>query len=642
MSASEKISNTIRQLFYILFFVTPLVLWPFTSEVFEFNKMLFVYLITILVSSAWVIKSLLDKKFTIAKTPLDLPILLFLISQIISTIVSINPHTSLWGYYSRFHGGLVSTISYIILFYALVTHFQGQVKAIKNIVIAILSSASLISFYAILEHFGIDKHIWIQDVQSRVFSTLGQPNWLSAFLVALLPLSLFQITSAKENSTRLLHLGLSVLFLVSILYTKSQSGIGATVIVLLLFAIITAVQKQKSALLLLLVPLIVLLIIFKGDSVHRTLASLNKINPFFSDTLTIINEENKTRIGGSDSMAIRRVVWKGAIKLGLKYPLFGTGVETFGYSYYNVRPPAHNLTSESDFLYNKAHNEYLNFLATSGFVGLLTYLFLIFSIIRVFLVCADVRKFRLPLLLGFISILITNYIGFSVVNIALFFFLFPALALASIDSQKLRNIKIKLDQSFGIFLVLTLSFWGVLFLRRIFLADLAYNKGSANLEEATRAVSLNPREAIYHAQLGYVASLVTTQVIVPQIKELPASTSADIKAQAQTIYQKYLNLSVDSIAKAQELNPYNLNVLKTKAKTEIVLASLDSKYYQNALLTLLRIVELSPTEPNGYLNIGVLYQQLNKNDLAKIAFEKALTLDPNHGLAKEYLQKLTP
>jgi putative inorganic carbon (HCO3(-)) transporter len=641
---SKNLSKIIRQLFYTLFFVTPLVLWPFTSEVFEFNKMMFVYLMTTLIAATWAIKSIVNKKLEIARTPLDTPILLFLASQTISTILSINPHTSLWGYYSRFHGGLMSTISYITLYYALVTHFQNETRAIKNLLTAILSSAALISFYGVLEHFGIDKNIWIQDVQSRVFSTLGQPNWLSAFLVALLPLSLFQIVNEKSLNQKLLHLGLSLLFLTTIVFTKSQSGIAATGIVLVLFFIITAVQKQKSWLLLSFIPLIAIVLFFKGDSVRQTLSSLNKINPFYSNTFAIITEENKTRIGGSDSMSIRRVVWEGAIKLGLKYPFFGTGVETFGYSYYWVRPLTHNLTSETDFLYNKAHNEYLNFLATTGFVGLLTYLFLIYSILIIFIKNSKLKieNYAFPFLLCFISILITNYFGFSVVNIALFFFLYPAIYIASIGKATIVGRKLNLDSTLGIIIVICFVLWGLLGLRRAFLGDISYNKGKSNLEEAEKSIKLNPTEPIYYAQLGNVYSLITSQIILPQIKNLPATASADIKARGQAYLEKYSDLAVVNINKAQTLNPYHLNVLKTKAKAELNLAIINPKYYQDALSTLIKITELSPTEPSNFTNIGVLYQNLGKTDLAKKAFEKALELYPGSEQAKAYLQRLKP
>lgn len=663
MSDTEKIlTKTIRQLFYTLFFVTPLILWPMTSEVFEFNKMMFVYLITILIASAWAIKSILNKKFEIAKTPLDIPILLFLSSQVISTIISINPHTSLWGYYSRFHGGLMSTISYITLYYALITHFSNEPKAIKNLITAVLSSAALVSFYAVLEHFGIDKNIWVQDVQNRVFSTLGQPNWLSAFLIAILPISLhlsFQKYQTKIHNSYFIIL--TSLFLTAIIFTKSQSGIAATAVVLLLFFIITAIQNKKSWLLLSLVPILALVLIFKGGYVRQTLSSLNKINPFYSDTLTIITEENKTRIGGSDSMAIRRVVWEGAIKLGLRYPLFGTGVETFGYSYYWVRPAAHNLTSESDFLYNKAHNEYLNFLATTGFFGLITYLFFIFSIIKVFFVCADVRKYRaedapvlrasehgylrtsnsiqLALLLGFISILITNYFGFSVVNIALFFFLYPAIYISCTGNNSFYSRKLKLDSTIGIIMVASLAVWGLLGLRRAWLADIAYTKGRSSFEQAEKAVRLNPTEPIYFSQLGNVSALVAVQLIAPEIAKLPSTTSAEIKSKAKAYLEQYLDQAVSNINKAQTLNSYNLNVLKTKAKAELTLATLDPKYYQSALTTLLKITELSPTESNNYLNVGILYQSLGKDELAKLAFQKALELNPNNQPVKAYLNK---
>src|SRR3989338_7287596 len=117
-------SKLVQYLFYTLFFFTPLILYPKTSEVFEFNKMLFVYLMTTLIASAWIAKWILERKIEIRRTPLDIPILLFLLSQIVSTILSINPHTSIWGYYSRFHGGLASTISYIILYYAFVSNLS--------------------------------------------------------------------------------------------------------------------------------------------------------------------------------------------------------------------------------------------------------------------------------------------------------------------------------------------------------------------------------------------------------------------------------------------------------------------------------------------------------------------------------------
>ncbi|MFH1460881.1 MAG: hypothetical protein ABIF84_00430, partial [Patescibacteria group bacterium] len=151
--------------FYCLFIVVPLILTPYNYELFEFNKMLAVYFLTIIIASAWISKMILQKRIIIRRTPFDLPLLLFLASQIISTIFSIDRHTSIWGYYSRFNGGLMSTISYITLYYA----FVSNAVSVKNSLKVILSTAAIVSLYGIAEHFGIDKHIWVQDVQNRVF-----------------------------------------------------------------------------------------------------------------------------------------------------------------------------------------------------------------------------------------------------------------------------------------------------------------------------------------------------------------------------------------------------------------------------------------------------------------------------------------
>ena len=90
-----------------------------------------------------------------------------------------------------------------------------------------------------------------------------------------------------------------------------------------------------------------------------------------------------TSLNITPSEDIRKIVWQGSLDLWKAFPLFGTGPETFGFTYYWTRPAAHNLTSEWDFLYNKAHNEYLNYLATTGMVGTIPYLVLIFTVLIV-------------------------------------------------------------------------------------------------------------------------------------------------------------------------------------------------------------------------------------------------------------------
>src|SRR5258708_7266451 len=106
--------------FYILFFTVPLIVYPYTSELFEFNKIVVLYLITTLIVSAWIIQMIRTKKIIFRRTLLDIPLLVFLGTQGISTILSIDFRTSLLGYYSRFNGGFLSLLCYALLYWCFV------------------------------------------------------------------------------------------------------------------------------------------------------------------------------------------------------------------------------------------------------------------------------------------------------------------------------------------------------------------------------------------------------------------------------------------------------------------------------------------------------------------------------------------
>ncbi|HEX9008400.1 MAG TPA: O-antigen ligase family protein [Patescibacteria group bacterium] len=688
MSSLENFCNkAIRYLFYLLFFFTPIVMYTGTSEVFEFNKMLFVYVITTLITAFWLTKSFSSKKFTIAKTPLDIPVLLFLLSQIISTFLSIDRHTSVWGYYSRFHGGLASTISYIVLFYAFVSNVAGDKKARREFLWAIIGSAVLVSVYGVLEHFGIDKDVWVQDVQNRVFSTLGQPNWLSAYLLAVLPLTVFMAFEAKNKKDLVINGVVSLLFLITILFTKSRSGIGVTFVILF---VIFAIYLRKlflngfgrKGLGLLSAALILFVTLFligtpwtpnPADFAHANQYGgpiwpqaekyLNKIHlttqikPVQLQLLSQTDKDNYDRlqqglrVGGSDSMQIRSVVWQGAIELVKRYPFFGTGVDTFGYSYYWVRPASHNMLSEWDFLYNRAHNEYLNFAATTGLFGLLSYLFLIAGFIYAFI--KAIKKddlVSIGLLLGFISILITNFFGFSVVCIALFFYLYPAIAITGSDQFRLTSQKIKFNPGLGIFLVFCLTAYLLINTYHAWAADIDYSKGknfllygptylTDSLKDLDQAISENPSEPLYKSQIAEAQGLAALY-INEEMKALPASASATEVSHYQQGRDQYANAALQNANNAIAMNPYQTNYYKSKAKVALYLATYNAGYYNDVITSLLQVSEKAPTDAKVLYNLGLIYTNTGQYEEAKQVLNKAVELKPDYTEAITALAKL--
>mgnify|MGYP001011275099 CR=1 FL=1 len=156
-------NKLINVLFKILLFTIPLVLWIYNSELFEFNKTVVLYVTSLLIFGAWIAKSIAVKKIIYRKNILLIPAPIFLASQIISALVSIDPRTSWLGYYSRFNGGISTTVCYLFLFFAYISNVEKEENKIN--IKFLLASGLLVSIYGILQKFGIDKDVWVQDVQ---------------------------------------------------------------------------------------------------------------------------------------------------------------------------------------------------------------------------------------------------------------------------------------------------------------------------------------------------------------------------------------------------------------------------------------------------------------------------------------------
>src|SRR5258708_24658861 len=131
--------------FYALFFLVPLVFSGDTSELFELNKMWLDFGLTTIIGATWATKMVLQRRISIQRTPMDILLLLFLASQIISSIFSLDQYVSWWGYYSRFNGGLLSTICYFILYYAFVSNLQ--VKHVWRIMLISLFSGLAVALW---------------------------------------------------------------------------------------------------------------------------------------------------------------------------------------------------------------------------------------------------------------------------------------------------------------------------------------------------------------------------------------------------------------------------------------------------------------------------------------------------------------
>ena len=157
-----RIDSAIRYSFYFLAAIVPLVMWRSTSELFELNKMWSVWEVSLFILFLWVAKMLITKKFMFQRTPLDIPIALFLLSQLISTIFSMDPYVSFWGYYSRFNGGFLSILSYLFLYYAFATHvLDDNRRHTLKVIAAAFIGGIIVALWGFPSHFGYDPTCFV-------------------------------------------------------------------------------------------------------------------------------------------------------------------------------------------------------------------------------------------------------------------------------------------------------------------------------------------------------------------------------------------------------------------------------------------------------------------------------------------------
>lgn len=668
-------TSVLLVLFYSLFFLTPLYFRFNTEELFEFNKMILVYAFTIGIATVWGLRMIAEKRVILSRSKLDIPILLFLIVQLLASVISMHPRTSFLGYYSRFHGGFLSTLSYVTLYYAFISTFNKN--QVKQLFLAFFSSLSLASIWGIFEHFGhslscvpligsFSVDCWVQDVQNRVFASFGQPNWMAGFIIGLFPFLLAEtLVQGRHKIEKGIYFSTLTLALFALYYTKSRSGfLGLVGGLSLFFGLYSAVwfwAKKTSARISLqtqsLVAGLVLIVAVSlsvgtpyTPSLGELLASPSESTQ--PETAPTADEAavNRLEIGGTDSGEIRKIVWEGALDVWKRYPLLGSGVETFAYSYYKDRPAAHNLVSEWDFLYNKAHNELLNFLATTGIVGLATYLSMwivagwltFWALFKQKNSTHNEKLVLIGCLSGLASIMISNFFGFSTVAISLLTFMYFAVislftqtttigaqTIATKQSKK-KNAANELQawQYIGITLTVLFSLFMLAKLYNYWQADVSYataknHTRSGNYEQGIlafqTAIEKSPKEALFYDTF----SIELAKIAITLAQQEEATAAAQVAQSA--IYMSDTALS---------LNSSHLNFYKTRARLFITLSQLEPELLQVAKETLEAALERAPNDPKLFYNLGVVETSIGNVEQGITLLETAVTLKPNYAVAR--------
>jgi len=372
--------------------VTPLFFDWYSNRVFESSKVTLLRSITVLMLAAWLIKILetgLPRESgrissALLRTPLIVPVLFFAGVYLLSTLTSVVPRVSFWGSYQR-QQGLYVVLCYIAIFFLTLESLRTR-RQLERLITVILLTSLPVSLYGIMQHYRVDPLVWIRGGTYRVESTLGNPILIGAYLIIVVPLTMWQLVRSfslmrskrkKADFSLVLsgcYLLLLILQLTCLVFTQSRGPLIGLMAGVFFSLFLLAVSKGWKGLALTTIGLVIGLGFFliALNLPDTPLAPIVRKMPFLA------------RLGEIPAhIPERTVIWEGAVEMITADPLravVGHGPDSMGLTFYSYLPPEWLSIAGSGLSADRCHNETFDAWVTGGLIGLVAYLILFGSI----------------------------------------------------------------------------------------------------------------------------------------------------------------------------------------------------------------------------------------------------------------------
>jgi Flp pilus assembly protein TadD len=359
----DKINNLIFGLIVSVAFLTPVFFLPITYEYFEFNKLYFFVVTTAVLALLWCAKMVVEKKVYFAKSPVDFALLLVLVSFILSTLTSLDKTSSLFGSYGRWFPSLFGFIALYFYYYTVSTNVNSA-KKIRAILWSISAGTSIPALLAILNYFGFTIP-FLNQLNQQGFLLSGSTTNLTASLLVGMVISVSLMVNVKDPVKKGVTLAVSILDLIAL---ALFGGIIFVVVSVLLAGIAIlkspseSVNKSKMYL-------------FPGIGATLAFLALFFVVPQTRAVLERTYPNKEILPSVKESWVVTSTTLR-------DFPIFGSGVGTFQLNYPRYKTLSQNYTPTWNVNFDKPANEIFNVISSLGIFGLLAYIVLITTLVR--------------------------------------------------------------------------------------------------------------------------------------------------------------------------------------------------------------------------------------------------------------------
>jgi len=617
----------------------PILFLPWTTNMIDFNKQTFLILFVFLGLFGFIAKVLLTGKLKLSFDKTHIGALILFLVFALATIFSKDRYGSFWGWPGVASDSLLTIIA-LVVFYFLVTSAFSKKDIIASSIVFI-SSSLLAVVIGILHSVGLFV-VPFGFAKSASFTTMGLPGMLGFFTASLLPLLFIFLIQVKKWMRVFfsIAIALSAILLVVINYPVVW---WMVLISSAIFVIFATIRRNVFDLR------------WVGLPVFFLIVSLFFI--VFQPQFVVSQRAIEVRLNQQASFDIASQTIKGM-------PIFGSGPGTFAYDFSKYKNINFNQGSLWNLRFDSAGSKILNVLATTGILGLLSFLAFVSAVIFYgvkFIVLSGAENEKkgdvFMIASGFFICFLAETIGFFLYGsgIALdFMYFFLIASFVGLIGERKKEYQLTPSS----ILTLGVTFASTLFLifglgllildGQRYIAEINYFKGlnqfssgqaDQGLNYLEKAVSMNPKSDLYLTDLSqaYISKLGA------EINRTDLSDDQKTKN-----VQLLVNNSVNASKIATDINPnsvadwsirgfvyQNLFSIKVSGTDEWAIKS-----YEQAM-------SLEPNNPYYPTQKGLVYmakasiidkdnQDAKNNDLklAKEQFDNAIQLKSDYAPAR--------
>jgi O-antigen ligase len=451
----------------------PLAYWPLTYDRYVLPKLLLARLVVLLLAALVCVRWWSSGEMGIRRTPLDLPLLAFVASATLATIVSVNVNVSVFGTYSRYDG-LLTLITYAALFWLAVQALRDRDDA-RAALRALVVGGYGVALVAIVQWFVDSLH---GQIEPRAYGTMGNANVLGAYLALLMPVAYLELRAASSPTARILAANALITMAVAVLLSVSHSAwlaLVAAAVVLLIGGQLPTIRSRR----------------WQVAAVASVIAALAIVSPI--------------ALSRSTDVAQRLHIWRDSLALIAGRPIAGYGPDTFGLVYPRFQTGQWVLGYVQ---IDKAHSEILQVAATQGLLGLAAWAWLMVAFVLVLY-----RAKAWVLLSAFVAYQVVLLVNFTALSAAFPFWIFAAAAMHSAGAAVPRAAVIPrpallVGGAAAVLLVVPgvgLPLIADQRLQQAVDADVARQPRASAAAPAADAHWLQPQESVYAVEVGNIA-----------------------------------------------------------------------------------------------------------------------------------------